>query len=242
MTATLNQSNLDSKTFRYPSNRVTTPKPFKVHSADIAFLLVIRFFTLKGRDGYCHLTLVQWNEYLIRFGGKALKRSAFNAKRRKYLREGWIACWYPNRNRNLNYSYMLTESGIEGVNKYFDENVDRKKTDTRNALVEDPNKQKTDTPLNHEQGKKLCKDIKGDSPVDNPVMDMRDVMVELGRLGIKEDTLDKLACSYSVNELIYCIMETKRGSPIVGWSYFRRVLHNHFGNKGCFFRKKARHI
>ncbi len=240
MDVTLKQSDLNIKTFRHPSNRVNTPKPFRVHSADIAFLLVIRFFTLKGRDGYCHLTLGQWNQYLIRFGGKALKRSAFNAKRRKFLREGWIACWYPNRNRNLNYSYMLTELGIEGVNNYLDNFVDRKKTDTRNPIVEDPKKQKTDTPLNPEQGKKLYKDIKGDSPVDNPVMDIRDVMAELGGLGIKEDTLDKLACSYSVNKLIYCIIETKERSPKVGWSYFRKVLHNHFGDKGCFFRKKAR--
>ncbi len=239
-----------SNYFNHPSNRVNTLNPLKIHSADIAFLLVLRFFTLKGHRRHCCLSkrndqkksaeLDQWNVWLVKFGGKALGRGAFKNKRHKFIKMGYIICWYPNQNRNLSYNYVLTPDGLDAVDKYLASCVARKKTDPRNRIVEDPNKQKTDPPLNHDKGKENIKDIKDEMPVNNSRMSRAEINDGLERLGMSEDTVNRLMCRYSETELIYGIMETDKRNPRIKWAYFRNVMKNNFGEADCFFRVKNR--
>ncbi len=241
MSSIIPSSFTKSNFFNHSPNRVSTLNNLKPHSADIAFLLVLRFLTLKGHKGYCYLSSKQWNEWLVKFNGKALKRTAFKDKRRKYLQMGWIRCWYPNGNKNLSYNYVLTEEGIAGVDKYLascDVKKSRKKTDPLTDTVKDPNVKKTDPPLNHDHDQENIKDIKADTSVDKFEMSREEICITLERLSISEDTMDRLMCRYSEDELIYGIMEMQKRKPKIKWAYFRKTMENNFGNKDCFFRIK----
>lgn len=164
----------------YPSivGKITTTQPskpkrrkptLKLHSCDVAYLMVIRFFQLHAKNRKCHLQKWQWAEFLIKFGGKVLSADHRKKKRQKLESLGYLISAYPHGTRNAEKIAYITNEGLSALTEYelsYTQRGRRSYTQTQknNPAInkkQPGNVQKTTRPLSHRSLVKIVNDHEG---------------------------------------------------------------------------------
>lgn len=132
-----------------PPQKKHKPKnPPKLHSSDIPFLKILKFYREKG-SGYCYLKKASWPLELEKFGGKPVSYSNRKARVRKLCKLGYVIAIRERGNRNKEYSLYLTDDGLSAVDNF--EIPKKRKTKNRPSKVKKQalERVKTGPPLNH---------------------------------------------------------------------------------------------
>ena len=124
-------------------------KPLKLHSADMAYLLVLRWFFKKGLK--CYLTKEQWPEWLVRFGGKACHYRKQKARWAKMRALSFVRTEYYQGNRNKEMDHFITMAGLEAVDNFEKALRSKIKNGPSKNKKRPLKKQKTAPPLSHVQ-------------------------------------------------------------------------------------------
>jgi hypothetical protein len=96
---------------------VTTPKPLKLHSADIAYLDILAYHKRHGR-GQTDLTPQNWLLELVKFGGKSLHIEKQRERWRKLKRMGFVDLKRMHGNQRSRYVHYITQKGLEAVDNW----------------------------------------------------------------------------------------------------------------------------
>lgn len=84
-----------------------------LNKSQLAFLKIVYWFCLNASQQKCFLKRSHWNDYLPRFGGKVL---SYRQRKRisAYLqKEGYIQALRESSNMNKEYTYLITQKGID---------------------------------------------------------------------------------------------------------------------------------
>lgn len=99
-------------------NKSKPPKKLKLHSSDIAYMKVIRFYQTIAKNRKCHLRPEQWPIELAEFGGKPLSHHQRKKKRQKLERLKYAISTYDHGNRNQEKIPWLTNEGLKALEKW----------------------------------------------------------------------------------------------------------------------------
>jgi hypothetical protein len=143
-----------NKNFSSPTvvGSVTTRKSLKLHSADIAYLKVVKWFQFRAKNQKCYLTKEDWPVWLERFGGKKVHYRKQKARWAKMRALGYIVTKRTHGNMNKEYEHYLTLEGKEALEFYEKLSTPHPKSHEKTAPREDkkrpPENEKTAPPLN----------------------------------------------------------------------------------------------
>lgn len=115
MTRIIANQDLHCKNY-FNQKAASTPK--KLHSSDIPFLKVVRWFQTRAKNNKCYLTKEEWPIWLERFDGKKLSYSAIKRKRRKLEQLGHLDSYYENGNRNKEKTILINDSGLRAIHEF----------------------------------------------------------------------------------------------------------------------------
>lgn len=144
------QSHVNSLSTNFSAQTsVRSRKELKLHSADIAYLKILRHFHGDG-SGKTFLTAPTWPIYLVKFGGKAIHYTKQKERWAKMKAMGFVRYERMNGNQRARYIHYLTDKGLSAVNNYGRNFTSLKKNGTSNYKKTVPRNEKNGTSLNHE--------------------------------------------------------------------------------------------